>query len=542
MRVKRFSPFLFLVILLVLGLFPQTIFSQHYAEKKAWYIDNWPDSVLSWEIYRTSFIGIPPTRDPYSSGFDVLFYDLAFKSEISKKGNCFGMSVMSLLMLSKGGYYGFCLPIPQYSGDLYSDLGPSDPNLRKAINAIHGHQLSLPALKFMLDIIARGKQRDGIYAYNQFLYYKSKDDPTVISVTKSTSPADGGHTMVAYDAKIVDGYRRIYLYDPNRSWADPAKRTWYTSGKNYITIDSTASHGWTFHHGTDWWSGDPGGGGNIMIFPLSIVGPTARSPMSLGLSVSDILAQFFVTGDNSEIEQITNAEGKRMYIPGTTDIDTNPATGLLNTMPWIPSDDAPAPQPGESSERTLVYFMLGNPRGAVDIDLRNGKTGYQLGMVGGTSYISLRAIGGAGKDLVTLEGAGTTKPGIIIRNQSNASRYEVQFTQILQPNKRSRIFRVKNLQVQPEKPVIIQVTRNQRALEINTTQTGLTYDLELVNVVQRQPTILKRKNVRVEAGHRQIIEPKNWRSLSPQMLQIRQAPVKIAPKRLQRLSKQRMIK
>jgi hypothetical protein len=522
------------VIILIIGGIRKAP-TQYYAEDKAWFIDNWKDPVLSWEIYRDSFIGIPPTYDPWSSAFDVLFYDQLYKSKLSESGNCFGMSLMSLMMLQKGGYLGFCLPVPQYSGDLYSDLGPTDPDLRHAINQMHGHQVSLPALKFMLDLIARGKNRDGNFAYDQFNYYKMKNDLTVISVTKSTSPADGGHTMVAYDAKIVDGYKRIFLYDPNRSWADPVKRTWYTSGKNYITIDSTGTNGWTYDHGDGYWSGKPASGGNIMILPISVIGPTARSPASLGLNISDILATFFITGDGAEITQITDQDGKRLYIPGTTEVDTNPATGMLNTLPWISSDQKRTASGNNNAGKVLAYFMLGNPTGSLDIDIRSGKEGYKMGMFGRGSYLSVRADQGSGADLITLENAGSQQPGVIIRNQSNAAKFDVEFIQILDPYKKSRHFRLNNLEVPALQPMLIRVTDNQKALELQTTDARIQYDLELVNVVRSKPEILKQEKLKLDAGKNQIIKPGNWRILKKEDLKIKQNVQTLPQDKLRRI-------
>jgi hypothetical protein len=82
-----------------------------------------------------------------------------------------------------------------------------------------------------------------------------------VSVTKTLNPDDGGHTMVAYRAQdFGGGNRHIYLYDPNRTWADPASRTWYETDQNFIQINGTS---WSFDHGDGIWSGDPASGGNL---------------------------------------------------------------------------------------------------------------------------------------------------------------------------------------------------------------------------------------------------------------------------------------
>ena len=186
-------PRMSLAVAFALMLCPAIAQAQHPAEKYGWRLDNFKDATLPWEIYRETFIGIPPTRDVAGSGFDVLFYDQIYQSELSKEGNCYGMSLMSLMMVKKGGHLGYCLPITQYSGDVFGNpsTGPSDPGLKRAINIMHGHQVNVPTLQHILDIIGKNKNRDAKYAFESFQFYKLKNDPTLVSITKSVNPSDG---------------------------------------------------------------------------------------------------------------------------------------------------------------------------------------------------------------------------------------------------------------------------------------------------------------------------------------------------------------
>src|SRR4029453_10098062 len=105
-----------------------------YASKNGWRFLNFSDATFSWDLYRDTFIGIPPTEDPWSSAFDVLFYDQVYKSKLSADGNCFGMSLLDSITQKDGGHLGFCAPVTQYSGDPTSAaMGPTDPTLRRAI-------------------------------------------------------------------------------------------------------------------------------------------------------------------------------------------------------------------------------------------------------------------------------------------------------------------------------------------------------------------------------------------------------------------------
>jgi hypothetical protein len=68
---------------------------------------------------------------------------------------------------------------------------PPRTGLKRAINIMHGHQVNLPTLQHILEVIGKSKNRDGAYAFQSFQFYKLKNDPTVISITKSLSPFQG---------------------------------------------------------------------------------------------------------------------------------------------------------------------------------------------------------------------------------------------------------------------------------------------------------------------------------------------------------------
>src|ERR1700751_2278577 len=119
-----------------------------YASNSGWRFLNFKDPTFSWDIYRDTFIGIPPTEDPLSSAFDVIFYEQVYKSKLSADGNCFGMSLLNQIISKYGGHLGYCAPIRQYSGDpTATAMGPTDPTLRRVINVMHGHQVNLPTVQ-----------------------------------------------------------------------------------------------------------------------------------------------------------------------------------------------------------------------------------------------------------------------------------------------------------------------------------------------------------------------------------------------------------
>ncbi len=491
----------------------------------SWAFDNFGDAELSWEIYRMSFIGIPPDPDPISATFDYIFYEAVYKDQLAGPGNCYGMSVMALLMLEHWGCEGFCGPANQYTSASGGD-GPSDMGLHVTINQIHGHQVSLPSVQYMLEIIAQGDNRDGRIAYAQFHECVGRGDPVVISITESLSPTDGGHTMLPYDAVPYgsDEYR-IYVYDPNNPWTEA--ESWYNNGENYIKIDTNSGEWWFDDLG---WSGHPAGGGNCMVTPLSIAGPRSRVPTSYG-DLGSFLTTIFISGSETDITQVTDSDGKRLFKPGTYEVDTDPATGMRNMMLWIPSD-----QPAPTDKK--IYFRQGGQADKLEFDLLSGVSGYAFGLIGEKSYVSVTSRGGAGKDVAVVENAGGAEPALVLHNQTGSTGYDIEFHQVIEPRRRSRIFKVNNMRIDTKgQPVVVALSKDQKALEISTTATSATYSAELTDILDGEVSTAIRRDLSVPRNSMQSIEPNDWMQLKADEFRITGDTVTVSPNRLKSLRK-----
>jgi hypothetical protein len=487
-----------------------------YAAKSAWQFNNFkccppmppPDPTFSWELYRDSFIGIPPTEDPVSSAFDVLFYQQIYKDKLAKDGNCYGMSLLSLMILKNGGHLGYCAPVSQYSGDIFGQTGPTDPMLMRAINIMHGHQVNLPTLQYMLDIIASHANRDGAFAYTRFTDLKLRQDLTLISITKSLNPNDGGHTLVAYDAQdLGGGNKRIFVYDPNRTWADPASRTWYQTGQNYVQISGSS---WSFDLGTTGtWSGSPASGGNIIITPISITGPHSRTPASLGGAIiGKILNTLLLSGQSARIEQVTDANGKRLFKPGTFEVETDPSIGMKNMLPFFPSDQTRAGDNGG-----LILFQLGSSGGLLKVQVTGSESGYTLRSIGAQSQVIVTARGGRGTDVISLHQIGSSEPRIRIENRRGTSEYDVRFIQATRPRELLHVLSSTRVRVPADAQVEFGVSDRDRALSIYSSSATLQFDLELKTVTREGEKSLARKGVALAPRTQQIVQPQNWLKL-----------------------------
>jgi hypothetical protein len=485
--------------------------AQHYAERNGWHFNNFSDPTYAWEIYRDTFIGIPPSYDPWSSAFDVLFYDQVYKDKLSANGNCYGMSLLSLMIVKKGGHLGYCQPIPQYSGDIFGGSGPSDAALRRAINIMHGHQVNLPTLQWILDIIAQNKNRDGAFAYSVWQDTRLKNDLALVSITETVNPSDGGHTMVAYDAQdLGGGNRRIYVYDPNRNWANPGMdgRGWYQAGQNFIQINGSS---WTFTMigtlGT--WSGSPASGGNILITPASVTGPHSRSPASLGDQIiGKVLTQLLLTGAAAKIEQVTDANGKRLFRPGTLEVDTDPSTGMLNMVPWIPSD-----QLDRRRDLGHMFFRLGGPASALTVQVRAGDAGYTLWTGGPRNQVMVKSRGGRGADQITLLEPGAPNARIQIQGRRDADDYDVQFLQATAARDRVHLLRSSRLRIPNGDRVTLSTTASSQALQIESHAGTIQYDLELQMSTRQGVETLVKRSITQQPGLVRTARPRDWSDL-----------------------------
>ena len=513
MRVKYFLP---IIICLAVLSSPLGSFAQSSAApaNSSWSFFNWSlPPTLPWSTYQDTFIGIPPTYDPVAAPFDTLFYDQVYKTlaggtGTSSGGNCYGMSLMSLLLIRDGGHLGFCAPVNQYSGDLANvNTGPTDPRLALAINIMHGHQVNLPSVQFILNIVANHNNRDAAYAVQQFNYWQSRGDFTLVSVTQDLNPQDGGHTLVAYGLG-GPGNQNIMVYDPDRPWLDPTSQLWYESGQNFIQING---HSWSFtlagSLGT--WSGDPNSGGNLIITPVSVTAPDSPTPVSLGGQIiGQLLSTLLLTGQGASIQQVTDDHGKRLFIPGTFNVDTDPATGMRNTMPLFISDQARG-----SGTSKSVLFHFGTSGGALHVAVSSGSAGYTLSSYSGRTIVSVTAHGGKGSETITLRYPTTREAGVVLDNTRGTSDYDVQIDRAEIPRQRVNVFTSSHLTATPRAQVEVGLTNNGHAISISSRGAPTHYDLELRTIARSGQQVLSKTQISQDAGTVHTIRPNDWQNL-----------------------------
>ena len=359
-----------------------------WVRDNTWYFDNFTQAELGWDIFRETYIGVAPTP---SGDFDLLFYNSIFKTELAAKGHCHGMCAMALMIAKNGGHLGYCHPPYVYSGDFTSPspdtVGPTDRTLKRAIQMMHGSQISHTYLSFLLDVIALGKNRDGRYAAQQLDYYNAKNDPCLISLTKGLLPTDGAHTLIGIHTKPVGSKIRIYVYDPNWSYYNPSYQSKYDMGNDYVEIDPSSGAWNASNTSVSTYSGSPSSGGSCVIVPISIAGRKDRLPQSFLAEGAYAINTIFIFGENAHVVQVSDPLSNRRYLnENGSDVETNDAYRLPNIMPFQPQNGG---QPTDNSVQT--YFVRGdNP--TLDIQIR-AKGKYRVGMLFGGKYTEKEAEG-----------------------------------------------------------------------------------------------------------------------------------------------------
>jgi len=271
------------------------------ASKFGWGFRNFADTEYSWDLFCHSFFGVPldPNYIWLTSTFDKLFYENAYRFALPKSnGNCFGLSLMSIMMNKFGGYYGYCAPPIAWKGGVdnygFSSWGPSDTALHRIINIMHGRQLSLAAIESYIDQGMGGHSQNCVYGVQLIEQTLAKEGPCIASITDTTDPTAGGHALVAYGVTHNGNNARIWVVDPNRLWAvgTNVDSGWYAGDSNHIDCD--LAHGtWSFTMaGGDLWP--HGGKGHLIAIPASLVGPPGRVPSSLGFSVGELLSKLWL--------------------------------------------------------------------------------------------------------------------------------------------------------------------------------------------------------------------------------------------------------
>lgn len=439
---------------------------QHPAEKYGWGFVNFGTPSFGWDIYRNSFYGIPVDSNTswFTAPFDKLFYDLAFETTLADPsgtgggaGNCFGLSILSMMINNFGGYKGFCAPTIQYT-NVDGSGAPTTPGLLRAINIMHGHQISLLFIQSVIEQVNGGHALDAAYGVTRATQTLGREGPFLLSVTKSLLPTDGGHAIIGYDViNEGGGNYKIMVVDPNRIWADTSMnhRGWYTSNSNFVQVNG---HDWSFMMAgkvvawptegrDDTIPGGTPGSGNLTIYPLSIAGPTSRTPSSLGLGVTSLLSQIFIMNKDGalggRIEQVTNGKGKRLFAdPAKYIVDSDTTTGIGKMTPFYPMGVPP-----NGGKWPFELYFHNGPLNQAAVEFNTGEGNAEIVAGDNRGYVRVRCDEPGVSGRLRYSGLGGAEPTVIIENTSAPITVEVELLVAIQPGTTNRVWKLEGVEI-----------------------------------------------------------------------------------------------
>jgi hypothetical protein len=211
----------------------------------------------------------------------------------------------------------------------------------------------------------------------------------------------------------------------------------------------------------------------------------------------------------AEVQQVTDAQGKRLFKPGTREIDTDPATGLMNMLPWFISDQG-------TSNRSLgseLLFQLGRSRGGLRVSVNSGAGGYSLTSIGGKTMMTVTARGGIGTDILTIRNPGSSEGGVTLQHQRAGTEYDVTLTRASAPRSQALVLKTSRLKIDGDGPVDVALSNAGRALPVSSARATLHYDMTLSLVSKRGVGTIARTEITQAAAASKTIQPREWQNL-----------------------------
>lgn len=512
-----------LTLLIIVSLSIPSYGGDEFVEKHCWRFRNTTyfsnaagDTVLPWEIYVKSFVGICPDSNTakYSCPLDYAFYKAYNAAFAVASGNCFGMSLLANIIYKEEGHMGFCKPVYTYSGGVD---GPTSAKLCSTITVMQCHEWSHSGIMWMAENITGTHAQDPNYAYEQVEYYLSMGDLPVITLVRDISFV--GHTLIPYRIEETGSKRYIYIHDSNKWY--PNDSLFYDNHENYIEIDK-GSDNWSYQWDdtTVWGSPD----GYIFATPMSVVKASSRNPLQLG-GITDAMNHIFLTG--AHVSQITDDEGHKYYKSSANshnriaDVENNPSLKMKNffRMPMTF-----APRRGSRSmmkNAPEIYFTVGSEGKNLNFEIASTGKEYKFEMAGKDNIIRLKTPGGAsGRDNFEVKGLSTNNQELSLSSKRGAAKFEVELHRAVPGTELSRIFKVTNLQAPSSSPVKLRLAEGRDALLIKGEKNDVSCNLQITQVVGKKITKMPAKTLNISGKKWQHITPSNWNKLNDASIKV----------------------
>ena len=203
------------------------------------------------------------------------------------------------------------------------------------------------------------------------------------------------------------------------------------------------------------------GSGNLTIYPLSIAGPTSRTPSSLGLGVTQLLTQVFIMNGEGALDgrilQVHNRQGKRLFRDSSRYlVDWDTATGMARMVPFYPM----AAPPNGVRWPFELYFHRG-PLSEGVVDFWTGEGNAEIVAGDNRGYVRVRAADPELRAELEYAGIGGSDISVRLGNASRTSRVDLEILIPVQPGVTNRVLNVYDIDLQAgeERPFAIRIDR-----------------------------------------------------------------------------------
>jgi hypothetical protein len=518
------------VFLLILWI-STCLFGQYKPDRDGWNFYNFlmtTDSVQLWKIYSQSFLGVGNTYEAASLD-DQLFFDLVIK-KYAGKANCFGLSLLSLLCYKEGGHLGACSPVYDYEGDLSnSKSGPDMDQIRESVGIMHLRQLTQSMLTQIVSLIGDANFCDPTHAFGVAVEGLSSKDYPLLSFLPSDpsaiSSATGGdheaHTIVPLSTSDTPTESRIYVYDSNFPYSRHKNFYEGPTARNYLLIDKSSStkdwkypYNYVAHPDSYGWAGSSAGPWTFIVTNMSKGRYRDNHPLNASYLLGQIGTLIFA-GDG-HVSQISDQDGHKLYKwqAGQRKLERDPLRKTTSVISW-PFFTGRAGPPGE------VYFIHDMTGKSYQFEIDGKGRNYRCTVLLPGNTLDL-AVGSAapGLDTLKLSAIGSNRQSTSLGTQRDLSKVDMEVFRRLPGEAIGRSFKVSDLRVRKQAPVLWSLVDNLNALQMQCDKADLNYQLEISQTFDKKTVKLPKQMVNTPAGKSQILRPDDWQDLQKSKLEV----------------------
>ncbi len=263
-----------------------------YAEKW-WGVKNRSSSALSYSQYASAFKGVDSEAEWWdvTDWLEKAFYEAAVKN-VSKKGNCFGMSLEGIY--SWKGKSLFSMPLNRFT---------TWNTLENEFKIKHSYQVGANPIWWIVGQFLTGNTHDPVDVFNNTMNEFNHGKNPVICITQNYDFSGAAHAIMPVKWDKSTKPWKITILDPN-----------FTGTTKELTVNPDNN---TFKYvGSKTYSGGEWSGGRFYYMPFSILDEKQRVPF-WDLILLLIAGTIIILADDAETVSITDTNGNDLNAFGT---------------------------------------------------------------------------------------------------------------------------------------------------------------------------------------------------------------------------------